>query len=416
MDLGTPSTLPCRRPRGEYYLHLFLTEQPDLNWRNPEVETATFEQARFWLDRGVDGFRLDVINYIVKDAGLTSNPYRLRLAPPRRHDLQHHAYDRNQPETHDILRRFRSLMNRYGETMLVGEIYPDEGVHEPETSAAYQGDGSNELHLAFDFSPMFIRFSARSFQRVLRRWYAAAGEHRWPCHVLSNHDQSRAMTRLCRGSEEKARLLALVLMTQRGTPFLYYGEEIGMEDGRIPRRSMRDPVGLKYWPFHPGRDRARTPMQWSGEGNNAGFSTARGETACASWLPVNPDHPRRNAALQQEDPQSLLSWYSALIALRKSSPALHRGEIEFLPSPKHLLLYRRRYGDESLIVALNFSARQVRMPGMPEFTEVLACTGSDRSFSGILPGYQGLIAGENSHPVSCFPGIIPIPCGPFADF
>ncbi len=337
----------------EYYLHLFLAEQPDLNWRNTDVESAMFSQAKFWLERGVDGFRLDVINYIVKDDKLRSNPYRLRKAPPRLHDQQLHLYDRNRPETHEILKRLRMLHDKYPETMLVGEIYPNEGLPDPASSASYQGSGTDELHLAFDFSPMYVKFSVESFRRILSRWYAVCGENRWPCHVLSNHDQSRAMTRLCGGNESKARLLAALLLTQRGTAFLYYGEEIGMVDGKIRRKDMMDPLGLRYWPLHPGRDRSRTPMQWSASG---GFTAGD-----KSWLPQNPDTTERDVDAQKADGASLLSWYRKLISLRRSLPQLNRGDIRDLRVFRGVLSYKRIWKDRSLLVLLNFTSQNRRL-------------------------------------------------------
>ena len=343
-----------RRSR-EYYLHLFLPEQPDLNWRNPAVEEAMFGEIRFWLERGVDGFRLDVVNYIVKDEAFRSNPYRLHAAYPRRHDQQLHLYDRNRPETHAILRRFRALLDEYGETMSVGEIYPNEGVREPEVAATYLGRKSDELHLAFDFSPVFAPFSASAFRGILERWYAAVENHGWPCHVLSNHDKSRAFTRLCRGSLSRAKLLAALLLTQRGTPFLYYGEEIGMRDGRLSRSDLADPLGRKYWPLHPGRDPERTPMQWN-DGSLAGFSEG-----VASWLPVNGDYREKNVARQRRDPASLLNWYKRLIGLRRESETLRTGTIEFIDAGRTVLAYRRRTATATVLVLLNFASRPRRL-------------------------------------------------------
>ena len=346
----------------EYYLHLFLDRQPDLNWRNPQVEQAMFDRARFWLDRGADGFRLDVINYIVKDPGLRSNPYHLHWTFPRRHDQQLHLYDRNQPETHDILRRFRKLMDEYGETMLVGEVYPNEGLMEPENSAAYLGSGQDELHLAFDFSLLQTGYRARAFRAALERWEAAVPSEGWPSHVLSNHDRPRAMSRLCRGSVERARLLAALLLTQRGTPFLYYGEEIGMSDRSLRRSQIHDPIGLLYWPFFAGRDPSRTPMQWNGR-PNAGFCPPD----VKPWLPVNPDAYRQdgravNVEAQDADPDSLLNWYRKLIRLRRSRVELTHGSIEFLDSHQDVLVYRRVYKGSSTTVLLNFSSRSLPFP------------------------------------------------------
>jgi alpha-glucosidase len=343
---------------GEYYLHSFLAEQPDLNWRNREVERAMFQEIEFWLDRGVDGFRLDVVNLIVKDRDLRSNPYRIRSAFPRRFDQQHHLFDRNQPESHEILRRLRDLTDQYGDTMMVGEILPDEGLPEATTSASYLGSGTDELHLAFNFDLMATSFRAGSVKRLLQRWYDAIPEKGWPCHVLNSHDDRRTISRLCRGSEERARLLAALLLTQRGTPFLYYGEEVGMRDGRLRRSELRDPVGIRYWPLHPGRDPVRTPMQWD-DSHCAGFTTAR------PWLPVNSDYRRRNVAAQSADPSSLLAWYQALIRLRRESPALHGGSIRFLDSHPDVLAYERAETERSgerIIAMLNFASRGRPVP------------------------------------------------------
>jgi alpha-glucosidase len=366
---------------GEYYLHLFTEAQPDLNWRSGAMKKAMFDDLRFWLDLGVKGFRLDVINYLVKDARFRNNPYRLRPTFPRRHDLQTHIMDRNQEETYEIVRELRALTDRYDGAMLVGEIYPDEGVHDPGLAGRFLGGGNDMLHLAFDFSPIYTPFRADRMEACLRSWYEKIPPAGWPCHVLSNHDQSRAVTRLGggrsggRGDRERradgaARLLALLLLTQRGTPFLYYGEELGMRDGRLKRRELRDPVGIKYYPFHPGRDRSRTPMQWD-DSPNAGFSAA------PPWLPVNGDYRERNAAAAEKDPSSLLHWYRDLAGERKARGALHSGTIEFLPAPEGALLYERRAGDERLLAALNFS-RRPRTVSLPAAARTILSTDRDR--------------------------------------
>ena len=337
----------------QYYLHLFLREQPDLNWRNEEMKKVFFEDIRFWLDLGVDGFRLDVINFILKDPGYRDNPYFLHAAFPRRHDMQDHRNDRNQPGIHNILRDLRSLTDQYKDSMLVGEVYPNEGVHEPEKAAAYLGCGTDELHLAFNFSTIFTGFKADDFKVLLRQWYKSIPPEGWPCHVLSNHDQARVVSRLCHGRHrmEKMKVLAALLVTQRGTPFIYYGEEIGMSNGKVPRDRLADPVGIKYWPLHPGRDRERTPMQWSGE-EYAGFSTSE------PWLPVNDDFADYNVEKQDKDPGSLLSFYRDLIKLRKEFPALNRGAWEEMESNKNVLAYYRMYQNKVILVVLNFSGKK----------------------------------------------------------
>ena len=334
----------------QYYLHLFLEQQPDLNWRNPEVRKAVFNDIKYWLDLGVDGFRLDVINYIVKDSEFRNNPYGNFSGYPRRYDLQLHRHDRNQEETHEILKKLRSMLDKYGETMTVGEIYPNEGRMEPEITATYLGKGNDELNLAFDFSPIYARFSAAEFRKILTRWYEAIPEGGWPCHVFSNHDQSRSMDRLAKGSIPRAKLLAALLLTQKGTPFIYYGEEIGMSNGKIRRSELADPVGIRYWPFHPGRDPQRTPMQWS-LSKNAGFTEGR------PWLPVNENYQKVNVQKQDDSQSSLLNFYRRLIHLRRSEEALHNGGWKAVDAGRDVLAYYRTGGESKFFVALNFSGR-----------------------------------------------------------
>lgn len=336
---------------GQYYFHSFLKEQPDLNWRNPEMRRAVFDDARFWLDRGVDGFRLDAVIWYVKDALFRSNPCGWGPNAPRPYDLQKHVYDQNRPETHDMLKEFRRVLDEYDDRMAVGETYiasPDSVM----TAASYIGRGTDELHLAFDFSLLFSKYGARRFRDCLARWYAAIPPQGWPCLVLNNHDQPRSMTRWCRGrdGDKKARVLAALLLTAWGTPFLYYGEEIGMKNGRITRHQIQDPVGRKYWPFNRGRDPERTPMQWSAD-DNAGFSTAE------PWLPVADNYRSVNVQAQEEDPGSLLGWYRVLIRLRRERPALHRGSLRFIGDDPDVVAYLREHDGETIVAALNFSGR-----------------------------------------------------------
>ncbi|HOT43573.1 MAG TPA: alpha-glucosidase [Spirochaetota bacterium] len=336
---------------GQYYFHSFLKEQPDLNWRNAEMRRAVFDDVRFWLDRGVDGFRLDAVIWYVKDALFRSNPFGWGPNAPRPYDLQRHVYDQNRPETHDVLKEFRKVLDEYDDRMSVGETY-EASPGGARTSASYLGNGRDELHLAFDFSLLFSKYGARRFRDRLARWYAAMPPQGWPCLVLNNHDQPRSTTRWCRGrdGDKKARVLAALLLTAWGTPFLYYGEEIGMKNGRISRRQIRDPVGKKYWPFNRGRDPERTPMQWSAE-ENAGFSTAE------PWIPVADTYRSVNVLDQEKDPGSVLSWYRTLIKLRRERPALHRGSLRFIGDDPDVLAYLREQDGEKIFVALNFSGK-----------------------------------------------------------
>ncbi|HQL83868.1 MAG TPA: alpha-glucosidase, partial [Spirochaetota bacterium] len=304
---------------GQFYFHSFLKEQPDLNLRNRACREAVFDELRFWLDRGVDGFRLDAVTWYVKDDLFRSNPFGWGPNAPRPYDLQKHIYDQNRPETHDVLRELRKVLDGYEDRMMVGETYVvSQGG--AKTAASYLGSGTDELHLAFDFSLLFSKYGARHFAGCLSRWYDAMPAAGWPSLVLNNHDQPRSMTRWCMGKDggQRARVLAAMLLTARGTPFLYYGEEIGMKNGAITRKQVRDPVGIKYWPLNKGRDPERTPMQWSA-GANAGFSAAE------PWLPVAGTFRDVNVAAQTDDPGSLLAWYRDLLALRKKQAALARG-------------------------------------------------------------------------------------------
>jgi len=344
---------------GQYYLHSFLKEQPDLNWRNPAMRKAALGEIRYWLDRGVDGFRLDVINLFVKDDRFRSNPFH--LGPhPRPYDLQKHIYDRNRPELHEILREWRRLMDRYGDTMLVGEIVAEKP--DPALAASYLGDGTDELHLAFDFSLINTKWDAGRFLKCLVDYHGCIPEKGWPCAVLSNHDQVRSLTRYAGGihAEKRARVAAALLITMRGTPFIYYGEEIGMKEGCLRKNEIVDPVGKRYWPFYKGRDGARTPMQWS-PGPGAGFSAAE------PWLPLCDDYREVNVWRQDADSGSLLNFYRRLIALRKKSPALRRGAMEFLDAGKDILSFARKEGGDEKLVILNFAAAErrasLRLPG-----------------------------------------------------
>lgn len=333
---------------GQYYLHTFLKEQPDLNWRNPAVKKAVFGEIRFWLDRGVDGFRLDVVNWFVKDGKLRSNPFGIGPNAPRPYDLQKHIYDRNQPETHDIIKDFRKLLDRYRERMSVGEVY-SEPPGNPALSAEYLG-GGRELHLTFDFSLVFTEWDAAKIHARIDKWMGSIPPGGWPCHVLSNHDNPRALGRYAKGRETgaRARVAAALLLTLKGTPFIYYGEEIGMRNGKIRRKEIVDPPGIKYWPLYKGRDPERTPMQWSAD-EYAGFSSVK------PWLPVNADHREVNARRERRDPNSLLNFYRSLIALRKEKKSLHRGEWAPLEKGTHeMIAYYRTCENEKVLVILNF--------------------------------------------------------------
>jgi alpha-glucosidase len=338
---------------GEYYLHLFYKEQPDVNWRNPRVHDAMLDVVRFWCDKGVDGFRLDVFNLYYKHAGLPDNPRRLIPSPPyvRRFDWQKHLYDYDQPEMMPLLREIRQILDSYPERYAVGETFPDDA----EAAARYSAPGT--LHAAFNFEFTHCPWSARRFRRAISRWEGLLGPGQWPTYVLGNHDLTRLASRYgVKGNDDRLKVAAAMLLSLRGTPFIYYGNEIGMRDIPIKRKEdVLDPVGRRFWPFFKGRDGCRSPMQWTAA-RNAGFSTGK------PWLPVHHNFVDRNVESQLEDPASILNFYRSLLRLRKKHAALRRGDLAILTgTPGAVLAFRRECEEETLFISLNFSRRTHRL-------------------------------------------------------
>ncbi len=319
----------------QYYLHMFLKEQPDLNWRNPEVVLAMHGVLRFWLDRGVDGFRIDVVQHMLKDPELRDNPQ----GPGG----QRRVHDQNHPDVHGALREIRVLLDGYDERMAVGEVY----IMDPEIVARYYGRG-DELHLAFNFSFLNSRWGADAFRTEVERIESALPPEGWPTLVLSSHDARRHATRYDDPElgERRARMAAMMLLTLRGTPFLYYGEEIGLRNVPIPEEAMQDPIGRT---LHPKlcRDGERTPMPWE-PGPRFGFSTAE------PWLPFGEDAAERNVSRQRLDRGSILWLYRDLLLLRRRTPALHAGSYRALDAPDDVFAYERETDGGRAVVALNF--------------------------------------------------------------
>lgn len=339
---------------GQYYLHSFLPEQPDLNWTNPAVRDVLFDVVRFWLDRGVDGFRLDAINWLGKDTRWPDNPRRPAW---RSYYRQVHRYDRDQPQAHEVLRALRAAVKDRPETVLVGEASSDT----PGGPAAFYGTGTDELHEVFDFRLLRSPWQADMFRRLIPESDRAVPRGGWPTVVFSNHDQSRHIDRYGKGGDpvRRARAAALLVFTLRGTPFLFYGEELGLRDGKLRRSDLRDPYTIRYWPWKKGRDPARTPMPWD-DSPQAGFTTGR------PWLPLSPGWRHTNVACEQQDAGSMLSLYKRLICLKKSSHALTAGTYEPVDAgPKECLLYQRVFQvkgqTEVMLIAVNFSPRALTL-------------------------------------------------------
>jgi alpha-glucosidase len=326
---------------GQYYLHNFLPQQPDLNWWEPKVGDAFDRILRFWFDRGVAGFRIDVCHVILKDRELRDNPPATEADDAiTRVRGQRQVYNANRPEVHDVLRRWRKIARDYEpERLLVGETF----FSDIDLLPAFHGR-DDEIHLAFNIPFIFHRFDP-GLADVVERIESIYPEGACPCWVGSNHDVSRFPTRWGRGDERKTRLALLMLLTLRGTPFIYYGDEIGMTDRPFGSEELRDPVGLR---FHPvaGRDPERTPMQWSA-GPNAGFTPPD----AVPWLPVG-DNDTRNVEDQRNDPASVLNLTRDLVALRKANPDLVSGDYRRIRGPDGVWGYAR---GERFVVLLNFS-------------------------------------------------------------
>ena len=327
---------------GQYYLHSFLPEQPDLNWRNPEVRAAMLHVLRFWLDRGVDGFRIDVIDFMLKDDSFLDEAPNPNYTAGRDHprDGLQQRYSQNQPEVHKLIRDFRRVLEGYRGRVSIGEVVSRLSLND---LTAYYGQG-DELHLPFNFHLIFLPWQARAVHQFVDAYEEALPAHAWPNYVLGNHDRPRLASRI---GTEGARLAAMLLLTLRGTPFIYYGEEIGMSDVDIPPHRRQDPSGepVRGW----GRDRERTPMQWSA-GPHAGFSDSE------PWLPVALDYPTVNVAVQRDDPTSMLSLYRRLLAYRGARPALNLGSYRSLYDvPEDCFVYLRQFEDQRHLIALNFS-------------------------------------------------------------
>jgi alpha-glucosidase len=335
----------------QYYYHAFLREQPDLNWRNPEVRAAMFDILRFWLERGVDGFRVDVIWGIVKDDLLRDNPpnpeYHSSLPP---HYQQLSTYSTDRPEVHGIIRDMRAVLDAYDDRMMVGEIYLPV-----ERLVTYYGSGGDEVHLPFNFQLIRLPWHARVVADTVARYEALLPEGGWPNWVLGNHDRSRIASRV---GTAQARVAAMLLLTLRGTPTLYYGDEIGMVNVPIPAHAVQDPFERNVPGLGFGRDPERTPMQWTA-GAGAGFTAGR------PWLPLAEAFAEVNVERLQLDRRSLLTLYRRLIALRRLEPALGVGGYQALAAETDVVAFRR-LGERPFVVVLNFGGQMQEWRCPPE--------------------------------------------------
>lgn len=343
--------------RCQYYLHNFLTSQPDLNFHNPQVQDAVLAAAKFWLDRGVDGFRLDTVNFYFHDKLLRDNP----PAPPgtavaivqttNPYSRQIHLYDKNQPENLVFLERLRALCNEYPGATMVGELGTDENLY--EMMATYTEDGQR-LHMAYAFELLTKNSKASYIRRAVEQMNGGI-KTGWPSWALSNHDFARVVSRWG-GADDPDRfgpLVVALVSSLRGTPSLYQGEELGLTEADIPFELLQDPYGKRFWPEYKGRDGCRTPMPWSPEGPSAGFSEA------TPWLPVPQEHRTRAVAVQEKDPHSVLSRVRRFLAWRKDQVALRKGDMTFHDAPEPILAFTREAGGQRVLCLFNLGPEEI---------------------------------------------------------
>lgn len=358
--------------RCQYYLHNFLTSQPDLNFHNPEVQDALLGTVKFWLDRGVDGYRLDTSNFYFHDAQLRDNPPRGRPGGERPvanavnpYTWQWHTYDKSRPDNLAFLRKLRALLDQYPHTTMVGEIDDDDGL----ARVAEYSSGGDKLHMAYCFELFSIEHSAPYIHGILSRFEDVAGGG-WPCWALSNHDVMRVATRWggAEPSPQLLRLAAAMQMSMRGTPCLYQGDELGLPEADIAYEDLQDPYGITMWPEYKGRDGCRTPMAWSPDKIDLGFCSASAKLP-TPWLPVAESHRPLSVDNQESSPDSLLNYYRHLLRWRKGQDALISGAMTMLPVDPQVLAYVRSTPAQRVLCVLNFSEKAATWSIPAEYAE-----------------------------------------------
>lgn len=363
--------------RGQYYLHNFLSSQPDLNFHNPEVQQATLDNVKFWLDKGVDGFRLDAINFCFHDQALRDNPAKPKevrvgrgFSADNPYAFQYHYYNNTRPENLPFLEELRALVDHYPGATTLGEISAEDSL---ATTAEYTQQGRLHMGYSFellvnDFSVAYIRSTVEGLEQKM-----TVG---WPCWAISNHDVPRAISRW--GGKEApahmAKMLSAMVCSLRGSVCIYQGEELGLDEAEVAFEDLQDPYGMTFWPEFKGRDGCRTPMPWT-DGEYGGFSTTK------PWLPVPDSHKQKAVAHQEQDSASVLNGFRQFLAWRKQFPALVAGSIRFLDTAEPVLAFERELDGQKLLVAFNLSNQPV--------SQALAVTGNISAL-----GEHGLVSGD----------------------
>ncbi len=378
--------------RQQYYMHNFLPEQPDLNLHNPAVQNALLEVARFWLDRGVDGFRLDAINCGMHDPLLRDNPpapakFRSETRPCF---MQMPKYNMCHDDMPQVLERLRVITNAYDDIFTVAEV----GTAEPLPVMKDYTHGAHRLNTAYSFEFLGTpELTAERVKEVLEGWPGEPDEG-WPSWAFSNHDAPRVVSRWLQDLdiEHRTRLIALLQFSLRGNIFVYQGEELGLTQSHVPFERLQDPEAITNWPHTLGRDGARTPMPWKLNGKHAGFSDSE------PWLPVEAAHELMAVHGQDDDPDSVLNFFRRMIALREELPALRYGDLEFIDAPQDVIAFRREHDGKSLVCAFNLGASAVGWPvPLGGDVSLAASVGLDgEQVPTILPAYSGFIGGDGN--------------------
>lgn len=369
----------------QYYYHAFLTKQPDLNWRNPQVQEAMLQVMRFWLDRGVDGFRVDVMWHMIKDQQWRDNPVNVQYE-------QHMAtyeqllpvYSTDQPEVHNIVSKMRQVLDGYEDRMMIGEIYLPVS-----KLVTYYGVNNNGAHLPFNFMLVSLPWDARHIAAAIDQYEGVLPVNAWPNWVLGNHDQPRITSRV---GVQQARIAAILLLTLRGTPTIYYGDEIAMRDVPIPFNEVQDPQGLNMPDKNLSRDPARTPMQWNNS-EHAGFTEGK------PWLRMDAAFARKNVQQEKDDPYSMLTLYHRLLQLRQQEAALHGGQYVPVYADTQMIVYiRQEEGGKRFMIALNlshrpgyFTTKNVSCKGLIVFATTPELEGSVITDTINLSGDEGIV-------------------------
>ncbi|WP_395447641.1 alpha-glucosidase family protein [Aminobacter sp. UC22_36] len=346
--------------RKQYYQHNFLASQPDLNFHNPKVQDALLETVRFWLDRGVDGFRLDTVNFYVHDKWLRDNPPLPKSLAgeneePNPYEYQDHLFDKTQPENIAFLKRFRSLLDEYGDRSSVGEV--GDGERSLQTVAAYTS-GGDKLHMCYTFDLLGPKFSAKHVRKCIADFETAVTDG-WVCWAFSNHDVIRHVTRWTRPGDDPeavAKFSVALLACLRGSICIYQGEELGLEEAELAFEDLRDPYGIRFWPGFKGRDGCRTPMVWEAQAEHGGFSDGK------PWLPISADHRALAVDRQQLDAESVLARYRSVLEARRVLPALVHGSISLLDAGDDVLAFVREAEHERLLCVFNFAEKTASWP------------------------------------------------------